>query len=196
VEKDPSGTKTMKQTTDLFGKVKKAQPHRTRLEKALRKFDEATFEERLNRLKWVDKIYPKGILLSGEMEFVFTFSEVKDSYIAGYYIAAIVLAQAFIEKIFHQHFVSQGLSSTANRGLGRMINYAKENDSINSLILDKVDALRLKRNPFTHVKDWDYPHSISKRMVKDQTITPPHELLENDAKEAIQVMFLLATHKL
>ena len=130
------------------------------------------------------------------MEFVYTFSEAKDCYIAGHFIPTIILTQSFIEKIFHQFFEQKALEIIAKKGLDKMIKYAKQHNLVNTLILDNVDALRLKRNPFTHSKDWDYPHSISSRMVKGQSITQPHVLLENDAREAIQVMFLLTTHKL
>lgn len=97
--------KTAKSNIDLFGKQAKANKKRaTKFEAALSRYDKTTFEERLERLKFMHKIFPKGLLLSGDMEFVFTFSEIKECFISGHFIATIVLAQAFIEKIFHQFF--------------------------------------------------------------------------------------------
>lgn len=186
----------MTKTTDLFGKSKKAKPRKTRLERGLLNYDQKTFDGRLKRLELLEEIYPKGLWIGGDMEFVYTFSEAKECYIAGHFIATMILAQSVIEKIFYQYFDKKGLETVAKRGLDQMIKHARRHNLINSFILDKADALRLKRNPFTHSKDWDYLHTISKRMVKGKTIIQPNELLENDATEAIQVMFLLTTHKL
>jgi len=180
---------------DLFGDTLPQKKRRYRRhEKGLLQYDKMTFEERLRRLTYIAQIYPKELLLVGDMEFVFTFNETKDCYINGHYISTIILAQSFIEKIFYDFFVRTNLKKQAESGLAVMIKYAKQNNLINSLILNKVEDLRLKRNPFTHPKDWSYPHDLSKRMQRNKT--QPHEQLEKDATEAIQVMFALAGHKL
>ena len=186
----------MKTEIDLFGKSKIPKTKIGKLEKGLLKYDQSTFEERLNRLKYIQKIYPKDLWIGGDREFVYTFSEAKDCYVAGHFIATIILTQSFIEKILHQFFEQKGLDSIAQKGLDKMIKYAKQNNLVNTLILDKINTLRLKRNPFIHSKDWEYPHSISNRMQKEQTVILPSRLLESDATEAIQIMFFLITHKL
>jgi len=182
-------------SNDLFGKKQaKVKKRHRRHEKGLIQYDNMTFEERLRRLTYISKIYPKGLLLVGDMEFVLTFGETKNCFINGHYIATIMLAQSFIEKIFYDFFTRNNLEKQARLGLDSMIKYAKQNNLINSLILNKVDSLRLKRNPFTHPKDWNYPHNLSNRVQKN--MTQPHEQLEKDATEAIQVMFYLTSHKL
>lgn len=185
----------MSENRDLFGKKPKPQKKRlTKLESGLLKFDRNTFDERLDRLKFIYKFYPKGILLSGDMEFVYTFTEVKDCFISGHFIATIVLAQSFIEKVFHQFFTDNGQHNEANQGLASMIKFARKKHLINYLILDNVDELRLKRNPFTHSKDYNYPHTLQRRTLKNKT--QPEKQLENDAKEAMQILFLVARNKL
>jgi len=182
-------------TKDLFGnKPTNVKKKYRRHEKGLELYDKMTFDERLMRLTYVSEIYPKGILLTGDMEFVFTFGETKDCYVNGHFISTIMLAQSFIEKIFFDFFIKSNLEKQAKAGLDSMIKYARQNQIINSLILDKIDSLRLKRNPFTHPKDWNYPHNLSNRIQKNKT--QPHEQLEKDATEAIQVMFYLTSHKL
>ena len=182
-------------SNDLFGeKREKVKKRHRRHEKGLIQYDNMTFEERLRRLTYINKIYPKGLLLVGDMEFVFTFGETKDCFINGHFIATIMLAQSFIEKIFYDFFNRNNLEKQARSGLDSMIKYARQNNLINSLILNKVDSLRLKRNPFTHPKDWNYPHNLSNRIQKNKT--QPHEQLEKDATEAIQVMFYLTSNKL
>ena len=185
----------MTETRDLFGKKPKPKKKRpTKLESRLLKLDKNSFSGRLDRLKFIYKVYPKGLLLSGDMEFVFTFTEVKDCFISGHFIATIVLAQAFIEKIFRQLFIDNGQQKEANEGLASMIKFARKNKLINTLIIDKVDELRLKRNPFTHTKDYNYSHTLQRRTLKNET--QPNKQLENDAKDAIQILFLVLHNKL
>jgi hypothetical protein len=180
---------------DLFGKaIKSAKKRPTRLEKALHDYDKFTYIDRLRRLTYINKIYPKGLMLAGDMEFVFTFGEVKECFISGHFIATIILAQSFIEKIIHGFFTSKNLEKETKFGLDNMIKFARKNNLIHPTILDKADILRLKRNPFTHSKDWNYPQSLSHRSF-DNNIKPSDQL-EKDATESIQIMFYLATHKL
>jgi hypothetical protein len=181
--------------TDLFGQTK-VKVKLTFLEKALQNYDKTTFEDRLKRFELIQKIYPDGLLIGGEMEFAYTFGEVKECYIAGHFIATILLAQCFIEKVFHSFFVRKGLDTEAKKGLAEMIKYAKRHHLINHFVLKKVDGLRLKRNPFTHTKDWNHPHTMSKRMYDGNKVTLPQDLLAKDATEAVQLMFFLTTHNL
>jgi len=180
---------------DLFGD---ALPQKKRMyrrhEKGLLQYDKMTFDERLRRLTYISQIYPKELLLKGDMEFVFTFNETKVCFINGHYISTIILAQSFIEKFFYDFFIRNNLKKQAASGLAGMIKYAKQNNLIDTFILKKVEDLRLKRNPFIHPKDWNYPHDLSERMQRNKT--QPHEQLEKDATEAIQVMFTLARLKL
>ena len=182
----------MPTTKDIFeNTLIEVKKRPTRLEKALTDYDKSTYNERLRRLTYINKIYPKGLLLCGDMEFVFTFGEAKECFISGHFIATIILAQAFIEKTFYDIFIRKNLEKEAKHGLYKMIKYARKNNLINPTILDKVDTLRLKRNPFTHPKDWSYPHNLSHRAFNNKT--QPSDQLEKDATEAIQVMLYLTT---
>lgn len=184
----------MTQPTNLFGEnvpQKKKRP--TRLEKVLLDFDKNSFEERLSRLQFVDKVFPKGHSFLGQMELIYTFEEAKNSFINGQFIATIILAQSFIEKVFHVHFAELGYEAVAKKGLNEMIKFGKKNNLINEFILEKVDNIRKIRNPFTHLKEFSYPHSLTNRIFQNRT--QPYEQLEKDAKEAICFMFLVATYK-
>ena len=107
---------TMKPSTDLFGEKQESKRKVSRLEKALLNYDAATFDARLKRLKLIEKLYPKGLWIGGDMEFVYTFSEAKECYVAGHFIATMILAQSFIEKIIHQYFDKKGLEKIATWG--------------------------------------------------------------------------------
>lgn len=180
---------------DLFGQPVKERKKRTsRLEKYLIEYDRDTFSDRLTRLTFINKMYPKGLILAGDMEFVFTFGEIKECYINGHFIASIILTQSFIEKVFIEFFNSKNLNKETNNGLDRMIKYARKKSLINSVVLNMVDNLRLKRNPFVHSKDYDYPHSLSRRTIINKTL--PYEQLDKDAKETMQILFYIMNNKL
>ena len=173
---------------DLFGEpIKEDKPKKNiRLRKGLKKYDEETLEERLERLIFLRKIWPQNLLISGEMEFVFTLGEIKDCFIKGHFIAVIVLTQSFIEKIFVDFFIEKGFSKETKYGLDNMIKFAKKTNLIETYVLKKVDKLRQIRNPIIHSKDFSYEYSLSKR-VYDNKIAP-NILLENDAKDALTIL--------
>lgn len=185
----------MTESKNLFGeRVPQKKNRPTRLGKALLNYDKKSFEERLARLQFIDKIFPKGHSFLGQMELLFTFEEAKSTFINGEFIGTIILAQSFIEKVFHVHFAELGYEKIAKKGLNEMIKFGKKNKLINEFILEKVDVIRKIRNPFTHLKEFTYPHSLSNRMFANKI--QPYEQLERDAKEAICFMFLVATNKL
>ena len=185
----------MEKQKDLFGiavteKTKKP----TRLEKSLSDYDKTTFSNRLKRLKYIKRIYPNGLFIAGDMEFVFTLGEIEQCYINGNFIAVLVLTQSFIEKLFTVFFIEKGYDNETKYGLDKLIKYARKNSLIHTTILEMVDSLRLKRNPFVHVKDSDYQHNLSRRVFKNKT--RPDEQLEKDAKEGIEVLFFILANKL
>lgn len=180
---------------DIFGNTIEVKKRRkTKLEKYLTDYDSITFNDRLARLTFLNKMYPKGLILIGDMEFVFTFGEIKECYVNGNFIATIILTQSFIEKIFIEFFNSKNLNKETNHGLDRMIKYARKKSLINTVILNMVDNLRLKRNPFVHSKDFDYPHSLSRRTINNNTL--PFKQLDKDAKEAMQILFFIINNRL
>jgi hypothetical protein len=176
-----------------FGNERLKKKRKTRIESGLSKYDKSTFAERLDRLKTIRKIYPTGHWIVGEPELVYTFSEAKDCFIAGHFISTIVLTQSFVEKVIHGFFIEKGLMNEAKKGLDNMIKYSRNKNLINPYLLDKINLLRQRRNPFTHLKNFDYPHRFTKRMIENRL--QPHEQLEKDAFEALQIMFLLSHYK-
>jgi hypothetical protein len=179
---------------DLFGnKVKKKR--KTRLENSLKKYDSSSFEDRLQRLTFLNNIFPKGYGIIGDQETVYVFSEAKMAFINGEFISSILLAQAFIERKLQIHYKSFGLEKVAKRGLKSIIDYARKNNLLNSYLIDKIDSLRKKRNPFLHIKPYDYEFNLSQRIFNDlknsKTFRQPIEILEADAKDAISLMYTI-----
>ena len=171
---------------DMFGHPVKKRVDK--YERMLAKIDKESFQRRVERLKFVESIIGDTGLL-GSIETVFIFREAGWAYINGEFISTIILAQAFIERVFHDFMVEKGLESEARRGAQAIIEYCRNNKLTNEFLLDKFDQLRQIRNPFVHTKSVDYQFSVGKRMAFEQI--PVNELIEKDAKDAISLMYTL-----
>jgi len=185
---------------DLFGKKVVQKKRRTKFEIALKKTDNESFEDRLNRLKYLNKIFPRDLFLGADQETIFIFSEAKMTFINGEFIATILLTQAFIERILQSHYESIGLEKIAKRGSKALLAHAKKNELLHPYLLEKFDLLRKKRNPLTHLKPFEHEHNLSQRILnrikKGEQYIHPILMLEEDAKEAMSLMYTLLTTKL
>lgn len=180
---------------DLFGHKVVSKKKKTRLESSLIKYDKDTFDTRLSRLKYLNKIFPKDYSIAGDIQTVFVFSEAKMTFINGEFISTILLAQAFIEKKLQGHYIELGLSNIASRGLKTIIKHARNNNILHNYLLNKIDELRKKRNPFTHLKPFDNEYNLDKRFMKEIKNSGKYmelaDLMEEDAKEALSLMYTI-----
>jgi len=180
---------------DLFGRKVVIKKRRTRLETTLNKYDRDTFDERLSRLEYLNKIFPKDYSIAGSMDTVFVFAEAKMTFINGEFISTILLAQAFIEKKIQVHYAHLGFDKIASRGLKAIIRHARQNNILHTYLLDKIDDLRKKRNPFSHLKPADHNYNLDKRFMielsKSKDYKAPSDILEQDAKEALSLMYTI-----
>lgn len=81
----------------------------------------------------------------------------------------------------------------ASQGLAAAINCARRNNLVDPIILDKADRLRLIRNPFVHLKEFDNKHGLGQRMAASRNFDF-RALLEKDAQEALIAMYGVAAH--
>ncbi len=154
--------------------------------------DEIFLGNKAQRLKHLKTINPDGLVLAGGSDFVLIYRELQLCYIDGNFLATIVLAQAFVEKIVHSYFIEKKLESVADRGLYQMIVYLKKTLVISDFAFNLIDNLRLIRNPITHLKKSDYKHSLDNRSKGNS----PMIQLEKDAKMAIEVATFFTVHDL
>lgn len=174
---------------DLFGNP--VRQRRPQYEAALERVEKKLRPERAARVRWLSAVMPRaGLLMS--LETCLVLEEAKASFVYGNFVAAIVLAAAFIEHWFIASLNERGYSKEAAQGLAAAITCARRNNLVDSTILDKADRLRLTRNPFVHLKEFDHKHGINQRIAKTRlSITA---LLENDAKEALVAMYGVAVY--
>lgn len=170
-------------TKDLFGNETNM-PDIDINEQYIKDRDESYFYERVKRLKYLHKINPGGLVMAGQAELVFTYRELQFCFIDGHFLSTIVLGQAFVEKLLYIHYTELGLEKFS-RTLDKLLKHARKNKIINNFIIDKIDAIRLIRNPITHFKDFDYIHSLDNRSFKN--MTSPYVQIEKDAYTAIEI---------
>lgn len=165
---------------------------RQRYEAGLERLDKDTLEARAARVRWLSTVIPmdKGFVMP--MESFFVFDEAKSSFVYGNYVAAVVLAAAFIEHWFSIHLANRGYEKEAAQGLASSVRCARDNGLTESTILDSTDRIRLIRNPFVHLKSFEHEHSVGQRVFKHKI--RPEALLEKDAKDALRTMYTVAYH--
>jgi len=170
---------------DLFGNDV---DDRDSFEKELQEFDEATFGLRLSRFRYFYKYFPQyNSIMFGSDESYRIFHEVKNCFINGEYIAVLILSQSFIERRFQESLKIFGLEKESKDTFNNILKNLAGNGTIPEYFLDKLDALRLKRNPFVHLRevlDKDNLYSRTSAIDKDA-----EDVLQIDAKEAISLMF-------
>jgi hypothetical protein len=180
---------------NFFGEKLNTKKRKSRLEAALLRYDINSFDDRLKRLKYLNTLFPKGISLISSIETVIIFDEVKMSFINGEFVSTLMLAQAFIERRLQSFYEFLGYGKIAQRGLKSILVHAKKNNIIIDFFINKIDLLRKKRNSLSHLKKPDYEFNLDRRIynwIRTNNRNPYLEVLENDAKESIQLMYAVA----
>jgi hypothetical protein len=173
---------------DLLGrKIKK---RKNRLEMGLKNYDLSSFAERLERLKWLVEVHPDNAWFATAPETYFVFSEVKNTFVDGSFVATLLLCLAFIEHWLACKLISRGFENEAKEGLNSMLKCLKRERLMHDYLIKKVDRLRKLRNPFAHLKSIDHPYSLPQRMYKENK--HPMKILEEDAKEAVSLMYTIS----
>jgi hypothetical protein len=156
--------------------------------------EKATLPLRAERIRWLERVIPKDRAFGMPLETFYVFEEAKSSFVYGCFVGSVVLAAAFVEHWLAARLSQRGFGKEAERGLAAMIECCRKHDLVNSTLLDKVERLRLIRNPFVHLKSFQHPHGIGQRALR--TRLHPQETLEQDARESLIVMYSIAVHAL
>ena len=175
---------------DLFGKP--IRERRPRYEAALERVDRASVAERAARVRWVAKTIPRNIFMAMPFETATVFQEAKSTFIAGHFVATVVLAAAFVEHWFASNLIGLGFTKEAAKGLAASVTCARQHNLVPSVLLDKADRLRQIRNPFVHLKSFEHEHNLTRRAFSVGKL--PHELLERDAKESLNLIYAVGLY--
>ncbi len=162
-------------------------------EKYLAELDQETIEARVANLNYVISVAPEhGLLMPHESFLVIT--EARDAFVSGLYVATVTLALALIEHRLQLFMIYIGEADAATRGVSAIIKRLRIIRPQHSFILKSIDRLRAFRNPFTHLKPFEHEHTIGQLSLC--TRQQPNEVLYHRAKEAIALMYTVATMEL
>jgi len=177
---------------DLFGYAKKTR--RSRLESALLKNDKESLAARLDRLRHLQTIFPKGYGFLSSVETAYVFNEAKMTYLNGQFVATVLLAQAHIEHCLQGYVASRGEDRLAKSGLAQIAKFLSSKNLLHEFLLERIDRLRKLRNPFSHLQGFDYPDSLSKRAVAHKYDF--NATLRHDAEFALALMYEVAVTRM
>lgn len=91
-------------------------------------------------------------ILFGSDESYRIYHEVRSCFINGEFIAVIVLSQSFIERRFQKSLRINGFENESKYTLDKFLKQFKGNYGLSDYFIDMVDMLRLKSNPFIHLR--------------------------------------------
>ena len=175
---------------DLFGKP--ISQRRLRYEAALERDDRTSLAERAARVRWVAQAIPRKELTVMPFETMAVLQEAKATFIAGQFMATIVLSAAFFEHWLASSLISAGFKGEAAQGWTATIACARQHSLVPPVFLDKADRLHQIGNPFIHHKSFEHepipvrrPFAIGKR---------PYKFLERDAQESLMLIYAVALY--
>jgi len=174
--------------TDLFGYKKKKR--KGYYESILSRYDLDSLPERLERFKWLLKVFPSGYGFMMESESSFIFDEAKMAFINGQFISVILLAFSFLEHWLGGYISSLGHYDTAKAGMKRILVFVEEKHLLNGLFIKKIDRIREIRNTYIHIKPQNYVHKLSNRIFRESVT--PGEIMHKDAREALILMYQIS----
>jgi hypothetical protein len=175
---------------DLLGKP--IRQRRPKYEAALERHELQNVPERAERIRWLSTIIPKGGGYMMPLESMRVFQEAKDCFVYGQFVATLVLAASFMEHWLGGILNAAGQQKVAGQGLKAIVAHCREFNVIPVVLCDKIDSLRLSRNPFVHLKSFDHPHNLGQRMLTRRA--HPDSILESDARDALSAMYSVAVY--
>jgi len=175
---------------DLFGKP--LRHRRPRFERALERVERATLPARAERIRWLERVIPRNRAYAMPLETYYVFEEARSSFVYGCFVASTLLSAAFVEHWLGTRLAQCGHTKEAERGLAAIVECCRCHDILIPVLVDRIDRLRVIRNPFVHLKSFDHPHTLGRRSVSLRA--HPEQLLEQDAKESLITMYTVATY--
>lgn len=172
--------------TDLFGQPAESNDW---TERWLAEHDAATFRARHRRLCQTIALMPDGSFMM-PMEAHAVFTEARSTYVNGDFASVLMVAQAFVEHRLQSYLEGQGQAKVAKGGLAKILEHCEQHGLLDAVILKGLDRLRRVRNPFTHLRPFDDPHTLTQRSL--QMRLHPAELMEDEAFRAFSLMLTIA----
>lgn len=124
----------------------------------------------------------------GRPETLALLGEAEDAFREGHFISVLLLALAFVEHTLVEELVERSVAGEWV-SFEKAIKLARTSGILDCGLLDRIDNLREIRNPFSHRRPADDRKTYGNRYIERQV--HPRALLESDAQEAFQVMYIV-----
>jgi hypothetical protein len=153
---------------------------------ALELSDASQRDERADRIIWMSSYNQRPSVIMGFFEALNVLGEAEAAYREGHFISVILLAQALIEHELVDELVRLKVTSYGV-SLTQALQLAQAHHVLADDVIDRINKLRLVRNPFAHLKKPDHAHSFGSRFRARKI--HPKVLLQEDAQEAFKLMY-------
>ena len=112
----------------------------------------STVQYRVERYRflWEEFGPPADMLLIGGIPSMFALDELKRAYVYGSFMAAVLLAQAFIEQSLGGMYSFAGDDKKASKSFAKLIDASRDDEHITQDMADALHRLRKMRNPYMH----------------------------------------------
>lgn len=157
-----------------------------RLVAALVVSDEAHRKHRAERIVWLSSVQFLPQLVQGPLDTMSVLEEARVSFVNGQFIAAQLLAAAFLEHALIDELTERGLSKPGV-SFQEALRLAADSSVFDPELIAKIERVRQLRNSFTHRKSESHLHSFGARFMQQQR--HPTSILEADAKVAMEAMY-------
>ena len=159
---------------------------REKILKALEYSDSETRITRAERIEWLSLHSPTVPVVMGRAETLQLLEEAQQSFISGHFVAALVVAMAFVEHGLIEELQFLG-HIKGSPPFSAALTVATEKKVFPSDWLARAKILSLRRNPFAHLKPEGHGDTLGVRVRKEKE--HPRAIMEADAKDAIDLMF-------
>ncbi|HHT9114041.1 MAG: hypothetical protein HZA47_10515 [Planctomycetes bacterium] len=154
--------------------------------------DMVCFADRAARLDWIAAIMPTAEYLtfpSGLMA-KYLFEEARYCFVYGQFLAVIVLGLAFLEKTLASRFFMAGRNDLERASISRLLHEARNKAWLTEDEYEKLERIRLARNPVAHFRAPLAEDSIEFRALGKEN--HPYSVIEQDSRDVIEaVMHML-----
>jgi hypothetical protein len=153
--------------------------------------DSVCREGRRSRLDWLVTLMPESEYLTfpGGWMAKYLFEEARYSFVYGQFMAATVLGMAFAERTLASWLHASGRTDLKRANLSRLMEEAVISGWLNSEERTAIDDARRLRNPIAHFRKFGESDGVESRTVTEGK--PPYELIEQDCRHVMRVMYRL-----
>lgn len=161
---------------------------RQRLIDALKVSSDGAIAARADRMLWLSaNTRPVPPVIIGRVEELALLNQATGCFFDGHYIGSVMVAGAYVEQQLVYELLDRGLTNDDKLRASEAIELGKRHTLLEATLLDRIDALAELRNSYAHFRPLTHPTSFAARFQKAGL--HPELIRENDAHEALQVMY-------